>query len=345
MLATGFRAPVRTVLFLVLISAAPLAAQGLEEPVVLPASLFARPASALAPRHPVVLVPGFMGFRSISLGPLNIGNYFRGVEKRLRERGIPARTAYVGMTNSVSDRAARLKTEIDRFYPTGKVNLIAHSTGGLDAREMISRLGMADRVASLTTIATPHRGTPVADAVQFAIGPGTALDRLCKWLGIPDGAFHDLTTASCRAFNARTPDAPGVRYFSMGGHQHWVKVAPPLIPFSWLRRLRDRVAAGHELGLTARMMLHAEPWGDSVLRFLRHEQGRVHAQGVQAHDRARWERFSGKNDGMVPLWSTPHGESFDQIPMDHWDQIGWITLKDTRGFYERIIEQLALRGL
>src|SRR5262249_5187529 len=38
------------------------------------------------------------------------------------------------------------------------VHVFAHSMGGLDARYMISRLGMAKRVLSLTTIATPHRG-------------------------------------------------------------------------------------------------------------------------------------------------------------------------------------------
>ena len=35
--------------------------------------------------------------------------------------------------------------------------------GGLDARYLISRLGMADRVLSLTTLGTPHRGTSFAD--------------------------------------------------------------------------------------------------------------------------------------------------------------------------------------
>ncbi|MCQ5134484.1 esterase/lipase family protein, partial [Coprococcus eutactus] len=40
----------------------------------------------------------------------------------------------------------------------GKVNLIAHSKGGLDSRYAISMLGMAPYVASLTTINTPHRG-------------------------------------------------------------------------------------------------------------------------------------------------------------------------------------------
>ena len=41
----------------------------------------------------------------------------------------------------------------------GKVNIIAHSLGGLDARQMLTHLGMGSRVASLTTVGTPHRGT------------------------------------------------------------------------------------------------------------------------------------------------------------------------------------------
>ena len=38
-----------------------------------------------------------------------------------------------------------------------KVNIIAHSKGGLDARYMISKLNMGEYVASLTMISSPHR--------------------------------------------------------------------------------------------------------------------------------------------------------------------------------------------
>ena len=37
-----------------------------------------------------------------------------------------------------------------------KVNIIAHSKGGLEARYLISSLGMADQVASLSTVCTPQ---------------------------------------------------------------------------------------------------------------------------------------------------------------------------------------------
>jgi len=43
-----------------------------------------------------------------------------------------------------------------------KINIIAHSKGGLDSKYMIRELDMADKVASLTTLCTPHRGSAIA---------------------------------------------------------------------------------------------------------------------------------------------------------------------------------------
>src|SRR5262245_66403718 len=63
---------------------------------------------------------------------------------------------------SVAARAEQLAAAV-RALPAEKVNLIAHSLGGLEARYAISRLGLADRLLSLTTIGTPHRGAPQAD--------------------------------------------------------------------------------------------------------------------------------------------------------------------------------------
>jgi triacylglycerol lipase len=74
---------------------------------------------------------------------------------------------------------------------------------------------MADRVLTLTTIGTPHRGSSFAD---WGI---RRLERLLKPIldicGIPRQAFYDLTTVRCRTFNEEVPDAPGVRYFSVAG--------------------------------------------------------------------------------------------------------------------------------
>src|SRR5262249_29382218 len=86
---------------------------------------------------------------------------------------------------------------------------------GLDSRYMISRLGMAPRVLSLTTIGTPHRGSPFADwGIRYLERLLRPIFDLCD---IPKQAFFDLTTTGCRRFNEEVPDAPGVRYFSVAG--------------------------------------------------------------------------------------------------------------------------------
>ena len=73
---------------------------------------------------------------------------------------------------------------------------------------------MAERVLTLTTLGTPHRGSPCADLGVRALGGTRAL-----WdvLRLPYQAYFDLTTAACRAFNKQTPDSPAVRYFSVSG--------------------------------------------------------------------------------------------------------------------------------
>ena len=92
--------------------------------------------------------------------------------------------------------------------------------GGLDARYMISRLKPKNvEVLSLTTIATPHRGSPFADFLFHRIGPShlPRIYHLLERFGLSTGAFSQLTTRYMREeFNPKTPDLEGVRYFSYG---------------------------------------------------------------------------------------------------------------------------------
>jgi triacylglycerol lipase len=141
--------------------------------------------------------------------------YFHGVEDALRAAGNRVSSAGLSPTGGVAKRAAELRKFIDRESPGEPVHLIAHSMGGLDARYMVSRLGMGDRVLSLTTLGTPHRGTPFADwgirRLSLTLRP------LFRLFDVPSQAFYDLTTENCRALNAEAPDVPGVRYFSVAG--------------------------------------------------------------------------------------------------------------------------------
>ena len=102
------------------------------------------------------------------------------------------------------------------------LNIIAHSMGGLDARYMISRLGMAPYVDSLTTISTPHTHDPVIDLIPSAFGEELKVIDILKKLFIDMEAFGDLTTTSIQEFNENTPDAPGVKYFSYAGAKKYI---------------------------------------------------------------------------------------------------------------------------
>ena len=106
-----------------------------------------------------------------------------------------------------------------------KVNIIAHSKGGLDSRAAIAHCGMAPYVATLTTINTPHRGcifaeyllgkVPQAARLKIAAAYNAAM----KQVGDPNpdflAAVTDLTESACLARNEGTPDVPGVVYESV----------------------------------------------------------------------------------------------------------------------------------
>ena len=77
-------------------------------------------------------------------------------------------SVYVADTDGfgrIESNAEQLKAYVLRVLEeTGaeKVNIIAHSKGGLDTKHMITELGMENKVASLTTLCTPHRGSIIA---------------------------------------------------------------------------------------------------------------------------------------------------------------------------------------
>jgi triacylglycerol lipase len=133
----------------------------------------------------------------------------------------------VSATGPIVERAEQLRDQI-RAWTEEPINLVAHSMGGLDARHLITHLGMADRVATLTTIATPHHGTYLADWFHEVYRERVPLLTAFEAVGINTDGFRDCRRAACQAFNARTPDVPGVRYFSYVGEVSHARISPVL---------------------------------------------------------------------------------------------------------------------
>ncbi len=194
--------------------------------------------TALIPRvrTPIVLVHGLFGFNRLQVAGYTLLDYFRGIPELLQAAGnhvlVPALTPTAG----IAERAQQLKDFVLRESPHEPVHLVAHSMGGLDARYMISRLGMDKHVLTLTTLGTPHRGSAFADwgtrSLERVVRP------LFDYLGVPCQAFYDLTRARCQSFNAETPDVPGVRYFSVAGQHDGNFLKPEwLVPYKVVHAL------------------------------------------------------------------------------------------------------------
>ena len=134
-------------------------------------------------------------------------HYFKGIKSHLEENGFDVYHTSVDFSGSVNLRAQQLSDQINHILagrPTDKVHIIAHSMGGLDARHMIVDIeGMADKVASVNTIGTPHLGTSFAD---FGISQGGSfvIKGMEPFLDL--NGFNDLTTTACEAFNRRAKD-------------------------------------------------------------------------------------------------------------------------------------------
>jgi triacylglycerol lipase len=206
-------------------------------------------------RNPIVLVHGLLGFDALRVKGYKLRGYFPGIEESLRAAGNRVYCASLHPTAGVAHRADELKTFLDQKSPTEPVHLIAHSMGGLDSRYAITRLGMAERVLSLTTIGTPHRGSPFADwgvrRLEKWVKP------LFKFFALPDQAFYDLTTDGCRAFNAQVPDVPRVRYFSIAGRCTLAWISPDLLlPHEVIRR-----AEGPNDGMVS---VASATWGEHI---------------------------------------------------------------------------------
>lgn len=171
-------------------------------------------------KYPVLLVHG-MGFRDSR----HI-NYWGRIPAKLQENGC---TVYYGNQDSNGTiesngkfLAEKIKEIIDETKAP-KLNVIAHSKGGLDIRYAISSLKMSEYVASLTTISTPHHGSVTVDKlfklpnfmIKIVAGCSDIWLRICGDKN-PDAyeVFRTFMTDAAKEFNRNNPDAPEVYYQS-----------------------------------------------------------------------------------------------------------------------------------
>ena len=151
-------------------------------------------------KYPIVLVHG------VALKDLKFIKSFGEIDRILRIQGHTVYKANIDGFGSISNNALQLKNEILKILENEnvtKVNIIAHSKGGLDAKYMISNLDMEEHVASLTTLCTPHKGSPIAtNILKF---PKPLLKFVAFWINFWYRIFGDKHPDAYQAALHRPP--------------------------------------------------------------------------------------------------------------------------------------------
>ena len=265
-------------------------------------------------KYPLVMVHGifFRDFRYF--------NYWGRIPAELERNGA---TIYYGQQESaetIEKSAQKVFDRVKEIVETtgcGKVNIIAHSKGGLDTKYAITRLGMDKYVASVTTINTPHRGCEFAEYLLEQIDEpikekvAAAYNSTLRKLGDKDPDFllavTDLTksrtssiSSSCDLFDYK---AAGIYTASVGSC------------------MRKAASGAFPLNMSYNLV----------------------------------KRFDGPNDGLVGEPSFKWGEDYKLITntkkqgISHGDMIDLNRVNipgfDVREFYVQLVGDLKARGL
>ena len=280
-----------------------------------------------ATRYPIVLVHGFMGTRTSPLWS------FYQLAGALRADGHVVIEADLPPFDGPANRARILGTQIAQAIAThGKVNVIAHSQGGLDTRYLISSLGHGNRVASLTSISSPHQGTAIADKALGLLPGGidATFNNALKTLGINvadvnvRAALTGLAERNAPAFTAANPDDARVYYQSYAGVSSPTGVASSVDLAACDGKLLMHPATMDKLGVLMPSL---------VWKIVGHGRGDA-------------------NDGLATVAGAKHGAFRGCIPADHMDEVGQVqdtfdpaTGWDHLRFYRNVAFELASRGL
>ena len=226
-------------------------------------------------KYPIVLVHGIFAHDRFSMI-----RFWGRIPEVLSSRGIQVFRGNTDAWGSYESNALILQktiTSILSYTGAKKVNIIAHSKGGIDARFLIWKHNFGEKIASLTTICTPHHGSEVADLLYSKEILRRQLTR--KALSLFGKIYGDsnpnlskliyqLTTANMKKFNEKVTMDTALYHRSLYTTMHDASDdAMFSYTYSYLREI-----AGENDGLVSESSMQ---WGDNTAKIA---DGISHAQ-------------------------------------------------------------------
>ncbi|KAG0267286.1 hypothetical protein DFQ27_008940 [Actinomortierella ambigua] len=305
----------------------------------------------VAPRHPIVLCHGLFGFDKI--GPEAIPHlqihYWSGIQKALKKLGAKVFVARVSRTGAIRRRAEELHQMLTSTVEGMPVNLLAHSMGGLDCRYLISHIrDKTYSVSSLTTLSTPHRGSPFMDWCRDHFGVGEVQqsdEEVMRYLGRAT-AFTAATVTASMAVESSTSEHTASHHHPTGSISSTAATttAAPATPSpspSPSSPQARRLVGNHPISpLLERLipLLDTPAYSNLTTTYCQEVFNpntpddptvAYYSYGASAGSiplymplGLPWEVIKAKegaNDGLVSLSSAQWGQYVETVEADHWD--------------------------
>lgn len=258
-------------------------------------------------KHPVLLCHGYGAFASlVKPSPLY------DIAMWSRTHGVLSFAPNIVPYATIETRAKEWKSlimKLSKEHGYQRLNIVAHSMGGLDIRYALSKLDIGSYVESLTTVSTPHHGTSLAELIMRT--PDSVQERLgdfFDWMGdrvYPRtksdavGSVKQLTRRYVREqFNTKINDLETIPYYSYSA----------------------AVGKGTK---------------ESIETILRFQHNHLFEQ-------------EGLNDGFVSVESAKWGEHIETVPISHLEQMNLRTesnrLPVVKSFWKSVLKMLEEKG-
>ena len=194
-------------------------------------------------KYPVVLVHGMV------IKDFKLYRAFRKIRNYLEKENVKVYVTNQDGVGSIETNALQIKEEILKILElenVSKVNIIAHSKGGVDSRYMISMLDMDEHIASLTTLSTPHYGSKLS--TKLLSMPKWCAKFLAFWINLfykickdkhPDilKLGHQLKDSTMEEFNKKVLNSNKVYYQSYSSSMNNRKSFLMLLPHKITKHL------------------------------------------------------------------------------------------------------------